>query len=56
MRVLENVGNEVLPTKDKPLVGTYHPVFYYSENKNGEKQTNPKSTAFVSKSDILINI
>ena len=53
MRILEKIGSEVLPTKEKPLVGTYHPGFYYKDNKNGAIETNPKSTAFVSTKDYV---
>ena len=53
MRILEDVGTEVLPTKEQPLVGTYHPGFYYSTNKNGAIETNSKSTAYVPKSEYI---
>tara|TARA_Y100000591_G_scaffold306133_1_gene304279 strand:- start:9596 stop:12895 length:3300 start_codon:yes stop_codon:yes gene_type:complete len=53
MRILEDVGSEILPTKEKPLIGTYHPGFYYSNNKNGALETNRKSTAYVPKNEYI---
>lgn len=53
MTILLPVGKEVLPSKETPLVGTYHPGFYYSKNKNGAIETNPKSTAYVSKDEYI---
>lgn len=53
MRILEYVGEEVLPTNDKPLVGTYHPGFYYSKNKNGALEISDKSTAYVPENEYI---
>ena len=56
MKILKNIGNEILPNKDNPLVGTYHPGFYYSNNKNGALEKNIKVPLMLMKMNILINI
>ena len=33
MRILHNIGEEILPTPDKPYIGTKHPGFAYSNKK-----------------------
>ena len=49
MKVLEQVNEEVLPSCDKPLVGTLHPGFAFVENKNGpSNEVSPLSTAYIS--------
>ena len=53
MKILKNIGNEILPNKDNPLVGTYHPGFYYSNNKNGALEKNIKSTAYVDENEYI---
>lgn len=53
MRIVEKVGTEILPTKDTPLIGTYHPGFYYSNNKNGDVENNTNSTAFIDSKDFI---
>jgi hypothetical protein len=51
MKIVDTVGEEIFPSKDKPLVGTYHPGFYYAKNKNGDVETNPESTAYIDESE-----
>lgn len=51
MRILQKVGNEVLPTPDKPYIGTKHPGFAYSNNKNGSPETRKEVTAYIDKSE-----
>lgn len=53
MKILKPIGSEVLPTSEKPLVGTYHPGFYYSDNKNGAIETNVNSTAYIPKNEYI---
>lgn len=47
MLVIDNVGEEVLPTATKKLVVTAHPGFYATNNQLGTPETNNKSTAFI---------
>lgn len=47
MTVIDEVGPEILPTVDKRLVGTKHPGFAFSANKNGSPETRPESTAYI---------
>lgn len=53
MKILETIGKEVLPTKDNPFVGTYHPGFYYSNNKNGSLEKNKSSTAYIDEAEYI---
>jgi Zn-finger nucleic acid-binding protein len=53
MRIIENIGIEILPTKEQPLIGTYHPGFYYSKNKNGDVENNINSTAFINNKEFI---
>ena len=47
MKILDNVGDDILPSKDLPLIGTKHPGFAHTNNKNGSPETNEKSTAYI---------
>ena len=52
MKICSNIDDNILPTKETPLVGTYHPGFYLSENKNGPScEVSSLSTAFIKNSD-----
>jgi len=46
MKVINKIGDEILPSKDKVLIGTQHPG-YINENKNGTPEKNKKSTAYI---------
>lgn len=48
MRIVDNIGDEILPNKDTPLVGTKHPGFAFGNNKNGSPETREISTAYIS--------
>jgi hypothetical protein len=51
MKILENVGDEILPIPDKPYIGTKHPGFAYSSNKNGSPETRKDVTAYIDPSE-----
>jgi histo-blood group ABO system transferase len=51
MRIVDKVGEEILPNKNKPLVGTKHPGFAFSNNKNGSPETRDISTAYINPDD-----
>lgn len=51
MRVLSEVGPEILPDEDLLYVGVSHPGFWMGRTPNlplGTPETNPRSTAFIS--------
>ena len=49
MLVVDTVGDEVLPTNFKSLIGTAHPGYYSRPGHNplGTPETNPRSTAYI---------
>lgn len=49
MLVVDEVGEEVLPIDEKPLVGTAHPGFFNRPGNNplGTPETNPRSRAYI---------
>ena len=47
MKILELVGNEILPEGDRVLIGTKHPGFAFSNNKNGSPENNKLSKAYI---------
>lgn len=48
MKIVHPVSDEILPTKEKQLIGTYHPGFYYSDNKRGPvNEVSELSTAYI---------
>lgn len=47
MKIVNLVGNEILPENNKYLIGTKHPGFAYSNNKNGSIETNKLSKAYI---------
>lgn len=49
MLVVDRVGDEVLPTRYKPIVATAHPGYYdrHGHNPLGTPETRPASTAFI---------
>ena len=47
MKILEFVGDEILPDSEKTLIGTKHPGFAYSDNKNGSPENNILSKAYI---------
>ncbi len=51
MKVVSNIGDEVLPTQTKKLILTAHPGFFNKPGNQylGTPETNPKSTAFIPK-------
>lgn len=51
MRILQKVGEEILPTPDKPYIGTKHPGFAYGNNKNGSPETRKEITAYIDPSE-----
>ncbi len=51
MKILENIGNEILPTPNNPYIGTKHPGFAYSSNKNGSPETRKEITAYIDQSE-----
>jgi hypothetical protein len=51
MRIVDKVDEEILPNKNKPLVGAKHPGFAFSNNKNGSPETREISTAYICPND-----
>lgn len=49
MLIVDNVGEEILPTKQKSIVATAHPGFYNRPGNNplGTPETRQESTAFI---------
>ena len=48
MKIVNKISDDILPTKDKYLIGTQHPG-YFTQNKNGTPEQNNKSTAYIDK-------
>ena len=47
MKINETIDTEILPTPTKVLIGVKHPGYAFGDNKKGDPETNPKSTAYI---------
>ncbi len=46
MKAVSEIGNEILPTNEKPLVGVVHPGFFL-QNRMGTPETRKNSLAYI---------